>query len=217
MPHLPAGDSVLRQSPAPAAALSGGEQRVLAVLVGATGGEPQARPAVHLFADLVGGARGRVLGRRRRPRGLAHVFQSVAASRPARADAGDLSAGLCRRRRGCELGRLSREHVSTDSALGVGRVRRAVPGAARSAGAEYSVAFARRAGGLVRQGAPGLAFALVPADARWAVAAALEPRVRADSAGPVADRGVLDAARAVLAFNGPGDSGGCAAQMAVAW
>ena len=60
--HLPAGHPVLCQSRATAAAAARGEQRVLAVLAGAVGGQPSPGPAVDVLAQLVGGAAGRRSG-----------------------------------------------------------------------------------------------------------------------------------------------------------
>ena len=98
--HLPAGHPVLCQSLAPDRAAPRAEQHLLALGAGAHGAEPSAGHPVDLLAELVGGARSRLLGCRRHPRRLAHVLQGAVPLRPARQGAADLSARLRRRRRG---------------------------------------------------------------------------------------------------------------------
>ena len=77
--HIHRGHPLLCQLHALAVAAARGEQRLLAVLVGASGRDPPSGAAVDVLADMVGRPPRGVLGRRRRPRRLAHVLQGVAA------------------------------------------------------------------------------------------------------------------------------------------
>ena len=75
--HLPASHPVLCQPLALDCAAARHEQHLLAVGAGAHGAQPSPGDAVDLLVELVGGARGGLLGRRRDPRRLAHVLQGA--------------------------------------------------------------------------------------------------------------------------------------------